>query len=107
MKRLTQFSSLRDLTSDVAAVVLLSAAWCGPCKVITPIFEKLSEDVRGVIFYYADIDEVPDLARVLDVRSVPFVVAISDGAVRRASPCGGWRKDKFLEWVRAAVPVLC
>ena len=48
------------------------AQWCGPCKVISPIFEKLSEQFTGVEFYKVDVDEESHIAQEVGVRAVSF-----------------------------------
>ena len=46
------------------------ATWCGPCRQISPIFEKLSEQTEGVDFYKVDVDEASDIAQEVGVRAV-------------------------------------
>ena len=49
------------------------AVWCGPCKVMTPIFEKLAEDkdIEGVTFYGLNVDEQPEATEVFGVSAIP------------------------------------
>lgn len=46
------------------------ATWCGPCRVISPIFEKLSEQFSGVDFYKVDVDDAAEIAQEVGVRAV-------------------------------------
>lgn len=48
------------------------ATWCGPCRVISPIFEKLSDasEFRDVSFYKVDVDEQPEITEEVGVRAV-------------------------------------
>ncbi|QUC23563.1 uncharacterized protein UV8b_07804 [Ustilaginoidea virens] len=67
-----QFDQLIRDTDSVA--IQASAAWCGPCKAISPLFEKHSDALaadHAVAFAKFDIDQVPDLAQELGVTSVP------------------------------------
>ena len=43
-------------------VIDFTATWCGPCKMIAPIFKQLSQEFSGVIFVKVDVDEAPDVA---------------------------------------------
>ncbi|MEI6728725.1 MAG: thioredoxin family protein [bacterium] len=49
------------------------AVWCGPCKVMTPIFEKLAEDkdINEVTFYGLNVDEESEVAEVFGVSAIP------------------------------------
>lgn len=49
------------------------AVWCGPCKVMTPIFEKLAEDkdIEGLTFYGLNVDEQPEVTEVFGVSAIP------------------------------------
>ena len=46
------------------------ATWCGPCKQISPIFEKLAEQFQGAEFYKVDVDEQSDIAQEVGIRAV-------------------------------------
>ncbi|AGO13647.1 AaceriAGL229Cp [[Ashbya] aceris (nom. inval.)] len=61
------------------AVVNLSAAWCGPCRAMTPVYKRLSEEHRDVSFYKVDIDELPEAAHQFGVTGVPTYVVLRDG----------------------------
>ncbi|HZB01520.1 MAG TPA: thioredoxin [Actinomycetota bacterium] len=61
-------------------VVDMWAAWCGPCRTLTPILEKVAEE-RGGAFLLAklDTDANPSVAQAFGVQSIPTVVAFKDG----------------------------
>lgn len=54
------------------------APWCGPCKTLTPIIEKISEET-GVKLLKVNADESRDLAANLGVRGIPTVIFFKDG----------------------------
>lgn len=64
-------------------VVLLDcfATWCGPCKAISPILEKLSnEDAnKSIRFIKIDVDELPELSAELGIRAMPTFMFFKDG----------------------------
>jgi thioredoxin 1 len=55
------------------------ASWCGPCKALKPVFEKVATKFNDVNFSYIDVDEQFELASKYGVRSVPTVVIEKDG----------------------------
>jgi len=65
----TQFKELVNGT----LVVQFSASWCGPCKVLTKTIEQ-NEDKFSNPIYKMDIDENPQLAQALGIRSVPTII---------------------------------
>jgi thioredoxin 1 len=61
-------------------LVDFSAAWCGPCKALTPVMERISNDYRERLHVYkVDIDEAQSVAARHGVMSVPTVVLYKDG----------------------------
>lgn len=52
------------------------ATWCGPCQMLAPVLEELSQQVKVV---KVDVDENPQLAMAFQVASIPTVIAFRDG----------------------------
>lgn len=67
------------LRSEEPVVVDFYATWCGPCRLVTPILEELSDKYKQVRFYKVDIDESPDVAEQFAVAGVPTLVLIKKG----------------------------
>lgn len=68
----------RSMTTPV--VVDLWATWCGPCRTLTPILEKVVGETDGnVVLVKVDIDQNPGIAQAFRVQSIPMVVAFQDG----------------------------
>ena len=63
-------------------VVDLWAEWCGPCKTLGPIIEKVVDATDGkVVLVKVDVDENPALSQAFQVQSIPAVYALKDGEV--------------------------
>ena len=73
-----------DSALNAAKVALLDvwATWCGPCKMIAPVVDALSEEFADrAEFFKADAEENPGLARKLRVMSIPNIVIMKEGKV--------------------------
>ena len=69
-------SMFEDFTNESVSVVQYSAAWCGPCKSLKPIMDKLSEEYKDrAKFFYADIENAAiNTASAAGIRGVPTVI---------------------------------
>lgn len=71
-----------DKSAEVPVVVDLWAPWCGPCKTLGPIIEKVIDETGGkVVLVKVNIDENPGLSQAFKVQSIPAVYAVRNGAV--------------------------
>ena len=62
------------------AVVDFNATWCGPCRMLAPVLEELSEEMGDKAAYYAmDIDDNQGVALRFGVSSIPYVAVFKDG----------------------------
>lgn len=59
-------------------VIDFYADWCGPCKMIAPIFEELSREMTDVKFCKVNVDNEMDLARMFKVTSIPMIAIVKD-----------------------------
>ena len=61
-------------------VVDFFATWCGPCKMLAPVFEELSSEMEGkVTFLKVDVDECGDIAREYGISTIPTMMIFKDG----------------------------
>lgn len=57
------------------------ASWCGPCRMLGPVVEKVSELYDGVDFCKVNVDEEPELAMQYGIMSIPCLFLFKDGKV--------------------------
>jgi putative thioredoxin len=71
-----------ERSKTVPVVIDLWAEWCGPCKTLGPIIEKVVEETGGAVeLVKVDIDANPKVAAAFNVQSIPAVFAVVDGKV--------------------------
>lgn len=71
------------LEATTPVVVDFWATWCGPCRMIAPIVEKLAEEYAGrVRFVKVDVDAEPKIAERYRVRAIPTLLVLDRGQVR-------------------------
>ena len=78
-------------------VVDMYADWCGPCKMMAPVMDSLSEDYDDVKFVKVNVDNNPDLAAKFGVQSIPNFVFIKDG--QKVDQVVGARESESFEGI--------
>lgn len=87
------------LDSDVPVVVDFWAEWCGPCKMIAPSLEEISEEMAGKVkITKLNIDENPELAAQFGVRSIPTLMIFKDGEPA-SMQVGAKPKNALADWI--------
>ena len=80
MKELKSLKEFEKLEHELM-VIDFSATWCGPCRMISPIFERMSEDYKKISFYKVDIDTAQDLAKNFNVTGLPTFIFFKNNEI--------------------------
>ena len=91
---------------QVPVIVDLWAEWCGPCKQLSPVLERLAQAANGAwILAKVDVDANPRIAQLFGVQSIPTVVAIAGGQPVEAF-AGAQPEPQIKQWLAALLDAL-
>ena len=79
VKTLEEFNELIKSESKLI-VVDFTASWCGPCQMIKPIFEQMSQDYPNVVFIKVDVDANGETAEKCGINCMPTFQCFKDGS---------------------------
>jgi len=73
-------------TINAKSILYFTATWCPPCKIISPIYEKMSDEFSSIAFGKVDVDDNSDAALDFEISAVPtFVLFNGDTATTKFS----------------------
>lgn len=89
--------------STVPALVDFWAAWCGPCRMVSPLLDGLAREKAGQLkLVKVDVDRSPALSRRFDVQSIPTLMVMVDGKVV-ARQAGAAPAPVLRSWLESAL----
>ena len=91
------------LDSDTPVLVDFWAEWCGPCKMIGPSLEEISDELAGkVVIAKINIDENPDAPGKYGVRGIPTMILFKNGEIADTK-VGAAPKSALKGWLEGAL----
>ena len=78
------------------------ATWCGPCRAVSPILDKIDAEDDNVVLLKVDVDENPELSAAFRVQSIPTLMFFKDGTANVSPIIGVAPQKAIVEHFQAA-----
>ena len=99
MAKIVGSNEFNNEVKDGVVIVDFFADWCGPCKMLAPIFEEVGNDMEGKAnFIKVNVDEARDIADKFRISTIPTMIVLKNGEKKEVS-VGFMPKEKIKEMV--------
>ncbi len=100
VKNNSTLEEFQKLVEDQEGQVIVDfwATWCGPCRMVAPVLQDISENKKATIVK-VDVDQNPVLAQAFGIQSIPTLMFFQNGAENRRKLIGAQPKEVILKHI--------
>lgn len=98
MVRLIKSGEFDEVLKNEVVFVDFFAKWCGPCKMISPIVDEISNEIENVTFVKVDVDESNELVSMFNIMSIPTLLIFKNGELK-AKNVGFMSKSEIINFI--------
>lgn len=95
VKEITETEFYEIIKNDKKVLIDCYATWCGPCKMLSPVIERIAEENDTCTFYKLDIDNAEEVASEFGIMSIPTLLLFEEGKLKETII--GLRSKKEIE----------
>jgi len=100
VKEINGLNELKEVVNNNKKVLVdIWAVWCGPCKMLSPIVDKVADDNKDLCVVKVNIDDNEDIADVFGVEAIPTLLVFDNGELKNRN-VGFIPENKVLELVK-------
>ena len=89
------------ISTDKVVLIDFFATWCGPCKMMSPIIDKIADEHPEYVVGKVDVDDDPELAQAFGVMSIPTLVVMKNGQLAKQN-IGAIPEDQVIALIENA-----
>ena len=79
MVNIIKSEEFNNVIKEGVVFVDFFANWCGPCKMLSPIIDEVSNEITDIKFIKVDVDASPEIAQTYNIMSIPTLIIFKDG----------------------------
>ena len=98
MVKIIKSNEFNEVLKNEIVLVDFFANWCGPCKMLSPIIEQVSNEITDAIFVKVDVDESSDLASMFGIMSIPTLLLFKNGELKNKT-MGFMSKSDLIDFI--------
>ncbi len=102
MVHTTNANTFENDTKSGIVLVDFWAEWCGPCRMMHPVLEEISEELPNVVIFKLNIEENKELTSAFKIMSIPAFLLFKDGK-HIDTLIGGHDKEEMIDWINQNV----
>lgn len=99
IKHIENENQFNQEISKGLTIVDFFATWCGPCKMLSPVLEQLSEEYSDITFVKVDVDDCQNVSKEYGIMSVPTLMKFENGTLID-SKVGYQNIDELKKWLQ-------